>query len=92
MQIHDDPSLIFSVGEALPRDLGDGLTLRQVTPADARGLADFNAQVHRDRGVEEPNGGQGYNLSSMRTSRSSTRAASLRRRILTVTRPSGVNG
>jgi len=41
--------------EAFPRDLGDGLILRRATPADVDALADFNAQIHRDRGMEEPN-------------------------------------
>jgi len=52
MKTHDNPS---SKAGALPRDLGGGLTLRQATPADLEALADFNAQIHRDRGVEEPN-------------------------------------
>jgi hypothetical protein len=39
----------------LPRDLGDGLILRRAAPADVEALADFNAQIHRDRGMEEPN-------------------------------------
>ncbi|MBI4769707.1 MAG: GNAT family N-acetyltransferase [Chloroflexi bacterium] len=32
----------------LPRDLGDGLTLRLAARADARALADFNARIHAD--------------------------------------------
>ena len=55
MKTYDDSSLNSSMGETLPRDLGEGLLLRQATPADTDALADFNAQVHRDRGVEEPN-------------------------------------
>jgi hypothetical protein len=39
----------------LPRDLGDGLVLRRATQADTQALADFDAQIHRDRGMEEPN-------------------------------------
>ena len=38
----------------LPRDLGDGLLLRRAAPADTDALADFNAQVHRERGASEP--------------------------------------
>jgi GNAT superfamily N-acetyltransferase len=38
----------------LPRDLGDGLILRQATLADEEALAAFNAQIHRERGMEEP--------------------------------------
>jgi hypothetical protein len=55
MKTYDDSSLNSSVGEALPCDLGDGLLLRRATPADAEALADFNAQVHRDRDAKEPN-------------------------------------
>ena len=44
-----------SEGGTLPRDLGDGLLLRRATPTDADALADFNAQVHRDRDAKEPN-------------------------------------
>jgi hypothetical protein len=55
METHNDLSWTCSTGEALPRDMGDGLILRQATPADAQALADFNAQIHRERGVEEPN-------------------------------------
>ncbi len=39
----------------LPRDLGDDLILRRATQADTQALADFDALIHRDRGVEEPN-------------------------------------
>ncbi len=45
----------ISESGALPRDLGDGLLLRRATAADAEALADLNAQVHHERGVEEPN-------------------------------------
>jgi GNAT superfamily N-acetyltransferase len=38
----------------LPRDLGDGLLLRRATPADTDALADFNAQIHRERDASEP--------------------------------------
>ena len=41
----------------LPLDLGDGLTLRVTTPADAEALAAFNAEVHRDAGATEPDHG-----------------------------------
>jgi hypothetical protein len=44
-----------SQAETLTRDLGDGLILRRAVPADVEALADFNAQIHRDRGMEEPN-------------------------------------
>ncbi len=40
--------------ETFPRNLGDGLVLRQATPADTEPLAAFNAQIHRERGMEEP--------------------------------------
>jgi len=36
------------------RDLGDGLILRRATDADAEPLAAFNAQIHRDPGLEGP--------------------------------------
>ncbi len=39
----------------LPCDLGDGLIMRRATPADTEALAAFDALVHRDPGVEEPN-------------------------------------
>jgi GNAT superfamily N-acetyltransferase len=42
---------------ALPRDLGDGLLLRRATPADTDALADFNAQIHRERDASEPDKG-----------------------------------
>jgi hypothetical protein len=38
----------------LPRNLGDGLVLRQATPADTDALAAFNAQIHREHGMEQP--------------------------------------
>ena len=36
------------------RDLGDGLILRQATPADTEVLVAFHGDVHRDPGMEEP--------------------------------------
>jgi hypothetical protein len=36
------------------RDLGDGLSLRRATIADAEKLATFHGSVHRDPGVEAP--------------------------------------
>ncbi len=41
----------------LPRDLGNGLILRQATPVDAEPLAAFNGMVHRDSGMQEPDEG-----------------------------------
>ncbi|HEX2981628.1 MAG TPA: GNAT family N-acetyltransferase [Anaerolineaceae bacterium] len=38
----------------LPYDLGDGLTLRRATPADADRLAEFNSKIHSDNGPEDP--------------------------------------
>jgi hypothetical protein len=38
----------------LIRDLGDGLVLRRSTPADSQALADFNARVHSDDGLDKP--------------------------------------
>jgi hypothetical protein len=38
----------------LPRDLGDGLTLRRSTPADAGPLADFYKMVMREPSTTEP--------------------------------------
>ncbi len=40
--------------EVLPIDLGEGLVLRRSTSADAQSLAEFNAKVHSDEGVEKP--------------------------------------
>ena len=37
----------------LPRDLGDGLTLRWATPADTEALVEFNVSIHSDN-PEEP--------------------------------------
>lgn len=42
------------IENGLPRDLGDGLILRQATLADAKPLAAFNAEIHRERDVEGP--------------------------------------
>jgi len=39
----------------IPRDLGDGLVLRRATTADAEKLIDFNAQIHKEEGEDEPN-------------------------------------
>lgn len=39
----------------LIRDLGDGLILRRSTPADADPLAEFNARIHSDAGLDQPN-------------------------------------
>lgn len=44
-----------TVPPPLPRDLGDGLMLRQATVADAEALADFNARIHSP--TESPNEG-----------------------------------
>src|SRR5436853_318543 len=38
----------------LPRDLGDGLVLREATPADADAIADFNADVLRAQDSAQP--------------------------------------
>ncbi len=38
----------------LPVNLGDGLVLRRSTPQDAEALADFNARVQSDQGLETP--------------------------------------
>ena len=38
----------------LLRDLGEGLTLRRSTPADAEALADFNSRIHSDFGPDKP--------------------------------------
>jgi hypothetical protein len=39
----------------LPRDLGNGLSLRRSTAADAEALADFCARVHSTEGWDQPN-------------------------------------
>jgi predicted acetyltransferase len=44
------PQLIFT-NNHLPRELGDGLVLRFVTPADVEALAQFNGRIH---GSERP--------------------------------------
>ncbi len=36
-------------------DLGDGLVLGRATPADTEALVAFNAEIHRDAGMEGPN-------------------------------------
>jgi hypothetical protein len=41
----------------LPRELGDGLLLRQSTRADAEPLAEFNRWIHREPGIAEPDEG-----------------------------------
>jgi hypothetical protein len=41
----------------LPRDLGDGLTLRRATAADAEALIAFNAEIQRDPGTTGPDEG-----------------------------------
>jgi len=46
-----------SKAKTLPRDLGDGLLLRRATAEDADALADFNAQIHRERDAGEPDKG-----------------------------------
>jgi hypothetical protein len=40
----------------LPVDLGDGLALRRSCAEDAEALADFNARVHSDEGMDKPDG------------------------------------
>jgi hypothetical protein len=40
--------------ETLPRALGDGLTLRRSTAADAEKLADFNSRIHSEEGWDKP--------------------------------------
>jgi hypothetical protein len=43
---HEDPF-------GLPRDLGDGLTLRWATPDDAEAVAQFNLTMHSEPPGEE---------------------------------------
>lgn len=43
--------------EHILRDLGDGLILRRATPDDVEPLVAFNADVHREPGMEEPDEG-----------------------------------
>ncbi len=45
--------------DALPMDLGDGLTMRRSTWADAEPLADFNKWIHRNEGDPNPDEGVG---------------------------------
>ncbi len=40
--------------ETLPLDLGEGLVLRRSTTQDAQPLAEFNAKVHSDEGLDNP--------------------------------------
>ncbi len=42
------------MNETIIRDLGDGLILRRSSPADAGRLVDFNGELHREAGSEEP--------------------------------------
>jgi hypothetical protein len=39
---------MFTQGETISRELGDGLILRRSTPADADALAEFNRAIHTD--------------------------------------------
>lgn len=40
--------------DKLPINLGDGLILRRSSAEDAEALADFNARVHSDEGIDKP--------------------------------------
>ncbi len=40
--------------QPIPRDLGDGLSLRRSSPADADALADFCSRVHSEHGMDQP--------------------------------------
>jgi len=40
--------------ETIIKDLGDGLILRRAIPADSKHLAAFNARVHMEEGMEQP--------------------------------------
>ncbi len=40
--------------DELPIDLGDGLVLRRSAGEDANALADFNARIHSDEGLDKP--------------------------------------
>ena len=40
--------------EMILRDMGKGLVMRRVTPADSQALATFNARIHSDDGLDKP--------------------------------------
>jgi hypothetical protein len=43
-----------AIPEILPIELGEGLVLRRSSVEDAKALADFNARVHSDEGLDHP--------------------------------------
>ncbi len=52
--------MVSKIDGTLPRDLGNGLILRQATPADTEPLAAFNGLNHRDRDTVDPDEGVIY--------------------------------
>jgi Acetyltransferase (GNAT) domain len=51
--IHRTATLVFTKGQTILRDLGNGLILRRSSPEDADALAEFNRAIHSDN---EPDG------------------------------------
>ena len=44
---------MFTKGQAILRDLGNGLVMRRSTPEDADALAEFNGAVHGDNEADK---------------------------------------